>query len=520
MAISDIFKRKKVQKRRVMPIVPRSYVAAGVNRLFADFGVSDSSADGELRTSLPIMRARSRELSRNNSYVKRYLGLLTKNVVGKKGITYQSKALNSDGTIDTGGNDLVESAFRSWGRLGNCTVDGKMTFCDVQKMAVECEARDGEVFILKHFGSQFRDGVALQFIDADRVDHDVNRRLENGNEIRMGVELDAFKKPVRYHVLQDHPGDAGFQAKAGQKKYIQVPAERMIHIFKAERPGQTRGVPRTAPTMSAIKQLDGFKEAAIVAARVGASKMGFFTSNSGDDFNADEYDGQTPVMNAESGTFTQLPAGMDFKSFDPGYPTGEFDPFHKAVLKSIASGLEIGYTSLANDAEATSYSSIRQVALDDRDFYSDQQEFFIEHLVRPIFECWLEYYLSFGNSPMPLSRFEKFANAAEFRGRSWSWVDPLKEMNAAVTGLHSGIQSLQHVAAQYGMDAEELLSQIKKDKELMVQFGVDYALEPYNVPKAPEVVPDEDEDDAEDKSNADNSEDELNRAIITALTVV
>jgi hypothetical protein len=54
----------------------------------------------------------------------------------------------------------------------------------------------------------------------------------------------------------------------------------------------------------------------------------------------------------------------------------------------------------------------------------------------------------------------------------------------------------------------------------MGQFGIEYALEPYNVPKAAEVVPDEDGDDAEDKSNTDNSEDELNRAIITALTVV
>ena len=222
MAISDIFKRKKVQKRRVMPMVPRSYVAAKVDRLFADFGVSDGSADGELRTALPVMRARSRELSRNNAYVKRYLGLLTKNIVGKKGITYQSKALNSDGTMDNGGNELIESAFRSWGRLGNCTVDGKMTFRDVQKMAVECEARDGEVFILKHFGSRFKDGVALQFIDADRIDHDANMRLNNGNEVRMGVELDSFSKPVRYHVLQDHPGDASFQSKAGQKKYIKI----------------------------------------------------------------------------------------------------------------------------------------------------------------------------------------------------------------------------------------------------------------------------------------------------------
>tara|TARA_R110002074_G_scaffold203016_1_gene370884 strand:- start:705 stop:2264 length:1560 start_codon:yes stop_codon:yes gene_type:complete len=517
-----IFSRKKAQNKPTgfSMAKKRGYVASTVGRLFSDFATTDNSADGELRDALPIMRARSRDLARNNPYIKRYLGLLKKNVVGKKGITYQSKATNSDGKMDTGGNDAVEQAFKFWSQKGNCTVDGTMSFRDMQSMVVECEARDGEVFILKHMNKRFTDGLSYQFIDPDRVDSTLNKRLPNGNEIRMGVEIDEFRRPVKYWVLTSHPTDAGYDNSFKRNKYNQVPADKMIHIFDAERPAQTRGVPKTAPVMSSVKQLDGFKEAAIVAARVGASKMGFWTSKNGDEFSGDGMIGESPVMNAEAGTFGFAPDGMDFKSFDPTYPSGEFDPFHKSVLKSIASGLEVGYTSLANDAEATSYSSIRQVALDDRDHYSDRQEFFIEHFVRPVFNDWLDMHLSFGSGPIPLSRFAKFANAAEFRGRSWNWVDPLKEMNAAIAGLNSGILSLQDVAAQYGKDAEELLTQIKKDKDLMSQFGIEYALEPYNVPKAAEVVPDEDEDDAEDKSNADNSEDELNRAIITALTVV
>jgi len=65
-------------------------------------------------------------------------------------------------------------------------------------------------------------------------------------------------------------------------------------------------------------------------------------------------------------------------------------------------------------------------------------------------------------------------------------------MNSAIMGLKSGILSLQDVANQYGKDAEELLGQIAKDKELMAQFGVDYQLEPYNANFAP--VGDDDAD--------------------------
>ena len=85
-----------------------------------------------------------------------------------------------------------------------------------------------------------------------------------------------------------------------------------------------------------------------------------------------------------------------------------------------------------------------------------------------------------------------FALAAEFRGRGFSWVDPLKEMNAAVTGLKNGILSLGHVAGQYGMDTEELLSQISRDKKLAEQFGVEYAIEPYGSQRSADIDPDDD----------------------------
>jgi ribosomal protein S24E len=72
-----------------------------------------------------------------------------------------------------------------------------------------------------------------------------------------------------------------------------------------------------------------------------------------------------------------------------------------------------------------------------------------------------------------------FAVLRDARGKAWSWVDPLKEMNAAVVGLKNGILSIEDVASQYGKDAEELMAQIQRDKALAEQFGIKYALEPY-----------------------------------------
>ena len=78
----------------------RSYSAAGTGRLFADFNSSSSSADSEIYTALKTLRNRSRELSRNDGYVARYLKMLVNNVVGEHGIRISMKARNDDNSLD------------------------------------------------------------------------------------------------------------------------------------------------------------------------------------------------------------------------------------------------------------------------------------------------------------------------------------------------------------------------------------------------------------------------------------
>lgn len=481
MALFDLFKPKAIEPEEQKRIQKRSYAAANTGRLFADFKYSEASSDAELQNAIHILRSRSRELSRNNEYAKRYLNLLKTNVVGERGFTLQVKAVNSVGDLDQTGNQEIEDTFKMWGRKGHCTVDGRLSWVDAQRLVIEGLARDGEVFIIKHRGNGFKDSFAIEFIEPDQIDHKVNnKKLDNGNEVRMGVELDKFRRPVAYYMTKHHPGDTNYTSKSLDAKYTRLPADRVIHIFMPLRAGQTRGEPWMTPAIGGLKHLGAFVEAATVNARMGASKMGFFTSPAGDGFVADDLDNNVPIIEAEPGTFHQLPEGVSFQSFEPQFPNNEFASFHKTVLKGIASALGVSYTALSNDLESVSYSSIRSGSLEERDYYRTVQGFLIDHFVRPVFEAWLSSAMEIGALTLPLATYNKFASAAEFRGRAWAWVDPLKEMNAAINGLKSGILSLQDVATSYGKDTEELLSQIQRDKALMAQFGIDYALEPYN----------------------------------------
>jgi capsid protein len=147
----------------------------------ADFTSSERSADSELRNAIKPLRNRSRDLAMNNEYARRYFELLKVNVVGEKGVFLQSKALDSVGNLDQSGNQAVENAFKMWGKFGNPTVCGKLSWIDIQKLAVELLAKDGEAFLVVHRGADFRDSIALEFLEADQVDEQLfdvsSRRL-------------------------------------------------------------------------------------------------------------------------------------------------------------------------------------------------------------------------------------------------------------------------------------------------------------------------------------------------------
>lgn len=500
MALFDFLRggqEPKKNARRGAKSLVRNYVGANQGRLFADFVASSFSADSNLKTSLKILRDRSRDLARNNEYAKRYLNLVKTNVVGETGFSLQVRARNDDKQLDMAGNQIIERGFREWSRMGNAEVSGRMSWLDCQRFVAEGLARDGEVFAKKINNRQFRDGFTLQFIEPDLVDHEKNGRNEkNGNQIRMGVELNSFHRPVAYYVLTDHPNDDFFSTPR-QRKHTRVPADEIIHVFMPNRTYQTRGEPFMSPAITGLKMLAGYREAELVAARAAAAKFGVITTPSGDEFvGDDETDEGVPIIDMEPGSYTQLPAGHDFKMVDPTHPTTAFAEFEAAVLRGIASGLNVSYTSLSNDLTGVSYSSIRQGTIEERDHYKMLQSFLIQHFCEPVYLAWLDSALDFGRIGITGDKFTKFSEHY-FRGRGFAWVDPQREISAAVTALNNGLISMNDIAGNYGRDVEELFAQIQSDKEMAERYGLKMAFEPFGVksPADPEITGDSDDGD-------------------------
>jgi len=494
MAIWDnLFRQRKKQVKQ-----RRTYKAASTANIFSDFIGTSSNADSTIRFNLRKIRDRCREQARNNDYAKRYLQLMTTNVVGQNGIRIQSKARNEDGSLDFIGNQVIENAWKQWSKKGNCTIDGKLSFVDAQKLFIESLSRDGEVLVRHITTNNPLDPYKIQFLDADYLDEEENQVMKNGEETIMGVKLDPNGKPKSYMLFKDHPHNQYFGNY--NREHIELPADQLIHAYVPERAEQTRGVPFMTTALSRLKMLDGYEEAELVAARVGASKMGFFTSQSGDQYTGDDLeDDYTPIMNAEAGTFEQLPDGMDFKSFDPQHPASGFDNFHKSVLRGIASGLGVSYVSLANNLEGVNYSSIRQGTLEERDNFRIMQRFMIEHFIQPVFDKWLLQTMSFKDDfLLPPDKYNKFANNIVYIPRSWGWIDPVKEVKANVDGLNAGVVTMQDVQANYGRDVEELFEQHQREEELAKQYDIQTAYQPFGAMKMPVDAVVQDDGEADD----------------------
>lgn len=468
-------------------MVRRSFAAAATDNLTANFGQAYHSLTQDLELSLRTMRNRSRQLARDNDYVKRFLRMVQNHVVGPNGFVLSVPCQRPDGSIDELDKAVCERVFAKWAKRGVCDVTGRLSFVQLQRLLVLMCARDGEALVRRVKGGREVNafGYALQVIDPVLLDETYRADFPDGRRVRMGVETNAVGRPIAYHLLQDVES-----AWAGRR--VRVDASEIWHIFLQDEPSQVRGFPWLHTAMRRLNDLGGFEQAAVIAARVGASNMGFYVPPADSSGNAgalaDEQvrdgDGDVQlVKDATPGTFEELPPGYDFKTFDPDYPHANFGAFVKAMLRGVASGLGADYNTLANDLEGVNYSSIRSGKLDTQDEWMCLQGWFREGIHEPLWPEWLDRaFLADQLSPLPVSKRDKY-DVAVWQGRRWPWVDPLNDAQARILEIDNGLNSYSNVMRELGRDPEAVWRELAKDKDRLK--GLLKAATPAPAPQPP-----------------------------------
>jgi lambda family phage portal protein len=484
-------------KKRVAPrvVTLRSYAAAKNSRLTADFLASSFSFDGALNGNLPAIRNRTRALARDNDYVKGALRTISTNVIGE-GIGFQAqvkkqRATKKGSNLDEATNTAIEAELAEWSKAKHCHVAGKYSFEDMQAVIIRGVAKNGESLIRIHRGNGFGTKnipIGLELLSSDMLDDTYNvGRLAGGGSIKMGVELDRWKRPVAYWFHSQHPNDFTALASYSTGQRVRVSAGDIIHLFVPEDEEQTRGVPWFASAILRLHNMQGYEEAEIIAARASACRMGFIKTPEAELQGDDVVDDQR-VVDYEAGATHRLGPGEEWIDAMPSRPGGQFDPFMKVMLRGVAAGIGQSYETLSKDYAGATYSSARQALLEDRDTYRVLQRWMIRNFHQRVLDenvgmLWLTETVSM---PLFLTKPELYTGV-KWMPRGWSWIDPAKEGEAYKNAVRSGFMTHAEVLAMNGGDFDEWAAQRKREQETYDALGLVLDTDPRVEAKAAEA---------------------------------
>lgn len=458
------------------------YAGARSSNLEWDWVAGMLSADQVIKTSLRKLRDRSRQLARDDAHMARFLHLLRSQVIGHRGIQLQSRiTAGSTGNLRENFNTAIEKAFQRWGRKGTCTIDGRLTWKDAQRLYLTNLAVDGEILIRHRPVPNNPYGYTIQFLDPDVLDETFDRDAdpEHGiNRVIMGVEVDLEDRPIAYHILTRHPSDRSFIAREVHR--ARIPANQIIHDYVLQRPGQTRGVPWVAPVMLTMNMMHGFTEAHLVASRVSAAKPVFYEQDSISPV-IDE-DGQPIgtelVEEAAPGTHHLLPPGVKAHQMDPNFPTENFESFQRGMLHTVSGGLNSSYAAMTGDLKDVNFTSGRMGTMVERDAYRELQDRVVDCFCDPIFRHWLPMAAMRQAVMVPvadLAQTDKLADQVMWQPRGWASVQPLDDIQAAEARIALGVSTRSAECAAQGTSYEDNLIQLAREEQLAAESGVSVA---------------------------------------------
>jgi lambda family phage portal protein len=455
----------------------RSSVALGYRAARNDRGPATArvgSADHELLADLRVLRDKSRQLVRDDAHAAAAVQVKLDNVVGT-GINVQADVQEGPGVSQQAAeqwNRDVEACWREWCE-GACDATGQFDFADLTRQVYRTRLLDGETFA--HRLSMRRPGqlaVAWELVDADRIDETV---YLPDKEVRGGVEVDDYGRPLRYWVNPRHWDDLQRNPTAGSNLPVPIAREiggvpNMLHVFRRLRPGQTRGEPMIVPALPLFDHLNHYLDSEIIAARINANfamfverpvnpmsdpdivaEVGGYDGGTGGSANLRYYESNTP------GQIEYLNSGEKISSFGHNRPGTTFDPFVTRVLRAIGAALDLPYELIVKEFGGMNYSSARVALLEARRGFNVERSQLVAQWVQPCWRLVIGEGIRTGRLQPPTLQDYSPLMRARFIGAPYGMVDQAKEVAAARESIAAGFSTPDEEAGRNGMDAQDVL---------------------------------------------------------------
>lgn len=441
----------------------RLYEGAASGRRTQGWNALSTSQNAENQASLGKLRDRARDLVRNQPFASRGLQVIVSNTIGY-GIRAQIKSASGRGL------EPLKQAWKQWAETTQCDYDNRLDYYGIQSLVMRTVAESGECLIVRKRVSSGQQIIPfkLQILEPDYID-----TLRDDQETTQGIKFDDSGKRVGYWLWNNHPGDTSGFFKQRSFQSSLVSADDILHVFRVDRPGQMRGPSWYSNSIGVLHELDEYMDASLMKQKVAASFAAF----------VQDIESTTDIVNnpplsekLEPGIIEILPPGKTVTFANP--PTvSEFDPFTRAILRQISSGLGITYESLSGDYSQVNFSSGRMGWIEfQRNIDSWRWNMFVPQVCDPI------------------SRW--FFEGAELRGiklngaymvhtpPSRELIDPTSEINSSISAIRAGIKTLPEAIREMGFDPETHLQEIADSNKLLDSLGLILDTDPRKIMKS------------------------------------
>jgi lambda family phage portal protein len=419
-----------------------------------------------------ILRNRSRYEVANNSYARGIVLTLAHDVVGT-GPRLQLL------TPDAEANRRIEQTFMQWAKA--------VGLPDKLRTMRMARATDGEAFAVLISNPSLPTDIQLdlRLIETDQVcTPDLNPLMRNTID---GIVFDAWGNPVEYHVLRAHPGD---NASGYVREYDRVPTAAVVHWYRADRPGQARGIPDIMSALPLFAQLRRFTLAVLSAAETAADFAGILYTDAPANGEADAAEPFEPIE-LEKRALVTMPGGWRMSQLEAQQPSTTYAEFKHEILNEIARCLNMPYNVAAANSSGYNYASGR---LDHQTYFKAirvEQSHLESAVLDRILAAWFDEavllpdFLPAGLGPIAAWPHQWFWDGHEH-------VDPAKEASAQATRLTNHTTTLADEYARRGLDWETQLRQRAKELALMNELGLAPAQAPSTT--SPESADENDEE--------------------------
>lgn len=443
-----------------------------------------SDADGAAQRDRARLAYVARDMVRNTAFAARAQQVIAGNVVGDgiiPKIASASKARQKQAA------DIILRHFDTTAIDAN----GVQNLYGLQRVVLNAAVDGGDVLVRRRRRNR-ADGLPLPFqievMEGDYLATEKDGETKEGGWIREGIEYDAIGRRTHYWLYAEHPG-ATYRARM-KTDIRRIPASEILHVFKQDRPGQSRGVSWFAPVALLMQDMADYQDAEVARKKIAACFVGFRTI----------MDGENPVkaeerqkMTLTPGRIEMLQQGEDIKFSNPP-PSDGFGEFATYVYRAVAAGMGISYEALTGDYSNVNFSSARMGRAEmGRNVSAWQWLMIIPQFLDGVAKWTLEA-LALQQPTLA-------------KGIAISWVppmrelvDPMREITAHIAMVKAGLASRQGVIRSLGYDPEKVLEENKADQVLADALELVFETDLGGKAKAPAAAaarpdPDDDDDD-------------------------